>query len=81
MSVEAGAPDHLLGPSILYNGKALELNIVHTLVDQLVVGSDHVVMTQGQRLYLFKEALPTRVEYVIVPGVTIRFHWIVTTAP
>jgi hypothetical protein len=81
MTIEFGAPNHVLGPSILFNGKALELNVVHQLVDQMVVSSDRAVITQGQSLYLFKEALPSRVEYNIVPGVTVRFHWIVTTAP
>jgi hypothetical protein len=81
MTIEFGAPNHVLGPSILFNGKALELNVVHQLVDQIVVSSDRAVISQGQSLYLFKEALPSRVEYNIVPGVTVRFHWIVTTAP
>jgi hypothetical protein len=77
MGIEFGTPNELLGPSVSHNAKAVQLGVVHTLNDGQVIYSDQVVMTQGRQMYLFKINLPTRIDYYIVPTVTIRFHWIV----
>lgn len=60
-----------------YFDRILQLSVVHTLLDGHSVVSESFDLHQDAQPIVFEQALPTRVDYFIAPGVSVQFFWLV----
>lgn len=73
IGVDEGAPD-------VYEIRMLELRFVLTLGDGTEYTDEHRGFAEGRTSWWWGLRSPTRLEYSITPGVTVRFWWLVFLA-
>lgn len=71
------------GNPLTWRPRILQLTTIHTLADGTEWITEEATMSINQFVWRWSEPLPTYIDYAIVPGGTIQFHWLTgrTTLP
>lgn len=72
LGIDEGAPDHL-------EVDGLELRFVLTLADGTTFTANHKRTPELDGAWLWGLVTPSRIDYWIVPGLTVRFSWLLPT--